>query len=439
MSSKSTLLAILQQAEYDRADFTKWVQNHQQEEAKITPEKWTLKLRVISILSLLFFWLPLPTALLLALTMVQPIETLLRLSFYTPAMLKLRILQLRGMKVVAIAGSYAKTSTKHIVKHALGDELQVVVTPKSYNTLLGIAKVILGELPLSTQVFVVEMGEFNHGDIKALANLVNPDEVIITPLGRQHLERFGSVEAIADQMKDLVTHLSQDPKHILLAEENERFFGEYNLPLYGSSDHSKLQVIGTDVSKRGTDYKIKIGEQVLSGFLPLFGAHQVRNALVSIWLAQKLDIKPATIVSKLTTVPYIERRHQPHFAANNVVILDNSYNTNPDAAVASLQLLQQLATKDRALVITAGFTELGKQTHQIHEAFGKLLPTYTEYLGLVNSPWVHDIVKGFISAGGHKDHVMIGKDIDEAFAKAESFVKPNGVVLFEGGYREIYV
>src|SRR5690554_3802461 len=141
--NKTTLLAILQQSEYDVPRLKQWVKDHASETQVIEPPEWTPKLKLINLVSSLLFFLPSVTAIAVATWVTFPLEQVIRWYYYFSATSKLLRAKKQGLVVVAIAGSYAKTSTKHILAHALGGSHQVLMTPKSINTLLGIAHVIL--------------------------------------------------------------------------------------------------------------------------------------------------------------------------------------------------------------------------------------------------------------------------------------------------------
>ncbi len=100
--------------------------------------------------------------------------------------------------VVAVVGSYGKTSTKHILAQLLQPSVNTLPTRKSFNTLMGVTRVINEDLKPEDRVFVVEMDAYGEGEIAAMSNLVHPRVAIITAVGPQHLERFGTLDHIAD-------------------------------------------------------------------------------------------------------------------------------------------------------------------------------------------------------------------------------------------------
>lgn len=432
-----TLLAILQQAEYEPERFLDWVSKHRNSSEHVKPEKWTPKLKLISVLSQLFFWLPLELKILSALRLLSPIDLLIRETYCGLAQILLWWRKQRGLQVVAIAGSYAKTSTKQILEHLLSEQLAVLITPKSINTPLGIAQVIFSSLKAKHQLFVVELGEYYQGDIESLARFVMPDYGIVTPIGRQHLERMGTQETVAETIHELRLYFESSPKDCLVAEQNNTFWDPEGAENYGTSDRSEWFVHNPEVSLRGTEFEV-VGADGFEQhvFTPLLGTHQAVNILPSVWLATRLKLSIEKVVARCATVPYVYRRHEPTFAENNVLILDNSYNTNPDSVQASFALLKALPA-DRRIMITLGFVELGEKSTEIHREFGQQLAKEIDYLGLIESPQAQCIIDGFVKAGGKRDRVYLGKNQEDTLAQLRDKIIPNTIVLFEGGYREI--
>jgi UDP-N-acetylmuramoyl-tripeptide--D-alanyl-D-alanine ligase len=438
--TKTTLLAILQQSEYSSKQLQDWVIAHGNDHLEIEPPKWTFKLKLINLLSSVFFFLPNLTAILMTLTLITPFETLLRWGIYLVASLKLAWLKSQGLNVVAIAGSYAKTSTKHILFHTFSESISTLMTPHSYNTLLGIAQVILKDLEPQHKLFIVEFGEYHPEDIPHLTRFIQPKWGILTPIGRQHLSIIGGFDEVINTFKTFVSHFTDHPDNLLSAESNRQYFPQKKTGFYGDEATSEYQVSKAIITRAGTEFDFvkKNSDQPHPVFTPLFGEHQAINALTAFWLATKLQLPTTEVIKRLRTMPYIHRRHEPTFAENDVLILDNSYNTNAESIKDSLKLLNQLEPTHR-IIITLGFTELGDQANQVHQELGALLAKKVDYVGLIKAPWSQSIIDGFIQAGGQESHIIVGTTQETALAQVQSHITPGSVVLFEGGYQEVYV
>lgn len=431
-----TLLAILQQSEYHWDYFSDWLKAHDHDLPKISPQKWTFKLKILKALSTILFFLPLKGKLQIALHVFNIFEFPIKLIIISLAKAKLRSLQRKGLLVVAIAGSYAKTSTKHTLSHLLKKEVSLVITPKSVNTPLGISQIILKKLSTDHKVFLVELGEYYLGDIRKLTNFVHPDFGILTPVGAQHLERMGSIEKIVSTMGELLDYFKNKKENIIIADQNLKHYGN-SWNYYGSDKENLYKISNAKVSQRGTDFSVNTPHQKLKAFSPLFGIHQAENLLPALWLADKLKLDAKKVLKTAATLPYISRRHEPTFSENNILILDNSYNTNPDSIKVSLDLINQLESSKK-IIITMGFLELGKESDKQHFKLGEILAKKVDYVGLIKSRWNDQVKAGFLKAGGSETNFIIASTPNEALDQLHDKITPNSIVLMEGGYQEIF-
>src|SRR5690606_7307390 len=137
-----------------------------------------------------------PVNLLLSHIVIWPLEYLIQLYYVKKASQKIKMID---AKKIAITGSFGKTSTKSILYHLLKDKFITKMSPKSYNTLMGISLMINNDATYSDEVLILEMGATHTGDIQKLVNLTNPHYAIITDIGPQHLETFKTIENIINE------------------------------------------------------------------------------------------------------------------------------------------------------------------------------------------------------------------------------------------------
>ena len=124
----------------------------------------------------------------------SPIEKWIQKGFYNKAKRKLE--EMPNLKVIGITGSYGKTSTKYIVSTILSQKYNVLMTPESFNTTMGVVRTINEKLNSMHNLFVCEMGAKQVGDIKEICDLVKPDYGILTAIGPQHLETFKTIDNV---------------------------------------------------------------------------------------------------------------------------------------------------------------------------------------------------------------------------------------------------
>src|SRR5579864_6375685 len=201
--------------------------------------------------------------------------------------------------VVAVVGSFGKTSTKHILAQLLQPEVNTLPTRKSFNTLMGVTRVINEDLTPDHRVFIVEMDAYAQGEIAAMSGLVHPQVAIITAIGPQHMERFGTIERIAAAMYEVAIALPADGTLILYtgdepgaalaqrARAERRRVIRYALSREGETVDADVVASSIRIDSRGGAFRWRWEAEGLDRevTIPLLGRHQVANvsaALVAV-------------------------------------------------------------------------------------------------------------------------------------------------------------
>ena len=249
------------------------------------------------------------------------------------------------LKVVAITASYGKTSIKNFLAHILSQEYKVYATPRSVNTLGGIVKDINEALPLDTNIYIVEAGARQKGDIDEIARLVNPHIAVVGCIGEQHLEYFKTLENIRNTKMELLhstrlekafVHLST---HVVLNE--------------------KIQLFGDDIRSiqatlQGTSFEV-----LLDGVYHLFtcnllGSFNAINLSAAIHVAHALGMQIETIKERITSLKSVDHRLQK-IEAGGKCIIDDSFNGNLEGMLSSYELIATYP--GRKVIITPGIIE----------------------------------------------------------------------------------
>jgi len=216
-------LYIFQILEYDLWQFIKWFIKYpfKRNLQKKHNLEFTLKIKILLILIIFWilifnfilgFWLTLlififlsPVFIFLSYITYLPLEIYYKNKLMSQA--KQKLASLHSLKIIAITGSYGKTSTKDMLYTLLWKKFRVVKTPKSFNTPMGLSQTILDYLKPNTQIFIAELGAYKIGDIKKLTEFLHPTIGVITAIAPQHLERFGSLENIKKAKMELFENL----------------------------------------------------------------------------------------------------------------------------------------------------------------------------------------------------------------------------------------
>jgi UDP-N-acetylmuramoyl-tripeptide--D-alanyl-D-alanine ligase len=348
--------------------------------------------------------------------------------------------------VIGITGSYGKTTTKFCTGAVLEQDRRTLVTPESYNSLLGVVRTINERLREEHEAFVVEMGMFRRGDIAELCELVHPTVGVITAIGPMHLERLGSIEAIAQAKGELLDALppggelvtnADDPRCVELAAR-----AHVPVTLFGIGNE-RAEVIARNV--RLVDGRTRF-ELLLDGpaseSIPvsagLLGRHNVANLLAAAAVGRALGIAPERIAAGLESVTAPAHRLQPiHNPAAGVVVIDDAYNSNPDGARAALEVLREHPAA-RRLLVTPGMVELGELEPELNRAFGEQAAAACDIAILVGPERAAPIREGLAQAGMDAAGVHVVRDIAEATALLAGLARAGDVVLFENDLPDTY-
>lgn len=342
---------------------------------------------------------------------------------------------------IGITGSYGKTSVKEIIKTILSQKYRVLATPSSYNTPMGIA-LTARQLDSTHDVFIAEMGARSKGDIKTLANIVKPTYGILTGINNQHLETFESIENIKDTKFELFENLPKD---------GQAFFSIDSAgakELYERYDGNKMacgiaspegEVTATDIlmDEKGTTFTLNIkGEQSVKCNTVLLGKHAVSNICLAAAVAYKIGMTPQEIATGINRINTIMHRLELRPNNQNIVIIDDSYNSNEDGVNAAMEVLSTF--KGRKIVLTPGLVELGKMENVLNLEFGKTLAKHADIVFVIGKHNAEMLVSGLKEAGMPIENIFFAKTLNKANQELNAILKEGDVVLFENDLPDNY-
>ncbi|WP_340105218.1 UDP-N-acetylmuramoyl-tripeptide--D-alanyl-D-alanine ligase [Rhodohalobacter sp. 8-1] len=376
--------------------------------------------------------------------LMKPVETSIQSGFKRQARRKIE--SMPHLKVVAITGSYGKTSTKFVIDAFLKERLNVCVTPGSFNTPMGICKVINNDLHSNHQVLILEMGARYEGNIKELCDIAQPDISVVTNVGISHLETFGSKEAIAREKSTLARELKPGGTLVLNGSDPVvREMGE------GRSDIQRIltgeenrQVWAEDrsIDENGTAFTLHWQKDGKTDSVhvqtKLLGDHNVQNILQAAAVAQLFDIRLKTIAVAASRIEPVEHRLELK-KRGELTVIDDAFNSNPIGAKNAVDLLAEFKT-GRRIIITPGMIELGELEEQENRAFGEhIAQSGIELAILVGERQTAPIRQGIeeTSYPGKPD-VKVASTLFEANDILSSYARAGDVVLYENDLPDSY-
>lgn len=334
---------------------------------------------------------------------------------------------------IAVVGSYGKTSVKNILRCLLSERYSVIATPASYNTPIGVAKTVFSSEFAEKQILIAETGARKSGDIAALCALVKPDYVAFTGVCAQHLETFGSVEAVwkeksaAIRAAKRVAVCGADLKPYL-----ERDFAEdARVRLVSAEDISEVSFGATS-----TAFTLHVGEEKIRAEIPLLGEAATENVLLAVTLAQELGLTAAEIADGLKKLQPIPHRLQC-IESGGAFILDDGYNANPRGAKAALVALGRFA--GRKCVVTPGIIECGVLERELNATLGADIAALApERVILVGDTLVGAVKDGYAAAGGDMERLTVAATLKAAQAELQNWIGAGDAVLFLNDLPDVY-
>ena len=371
----------------------------------------------------------------------KPLEEKINKEYYIQASEKIKKMNVNS---VGITGSYGKTSTKFITETILKEKYRVLKTPESYNTPMGISKIINNELTDDYDVFIAELGATKTGDIDEVAKLTNPKIGIITSIGPCHLETFKSIENIMRTKYELIENLPDDGIAIFNYDNEyvkrlaDKTFKEKLL--YGIDNIEDTDVFATNihVDSLGSSFSLCIKSLgVIECRTKLLGKHNILNILGGAAIASVLGLSLNEIKRGISNLEAVEHRLQLIDNGLGILVIDDAFNSNPDGAKAALDVLNSFTDK-RKIIVTPGMVELGDIEETENFKFGEQIACVCDIAILIGKKRTLPIYQGMKKHNFNEDNLYVVNSLNEATEILKSLTKVNDVVLFENDLPDTY-
>lgn len=377
--------------------------------------------------------------------LVKPVELYIQNGFKKQAREKLA--SISDLKVIAITGSYGKTSTKFVIDAFLKERINVCVTPGSFNTPMGICKVINNDLEARHNVLILEMGARYEGNIKELCSIARPDIAVITNVGLSHLETFGSREAIFREKSSLAREMKyrgtlvlngDDPLVLKMADLRN----DANIVITGVG--GTVQALNVETGPEGTSFLMQWLDE--AGNLQqqetirtrLLGSHNIQNLLLGAAVAREFGIRMKTIALAASKMEPVEHRLELK-QQNGLVVIDDAFNSNPIGAKNAVDVLTSFS-QGRKIIITPGMIELGEAEEEENHKFGRHIGNSGINLAiLVGEEQTRPIYEGIRAADNPGSvEIKVVNSLFEANDLLSEYARQGDVVLYENDLPDTY-
>ena len=329
-----------------------------------------------------------------------------------------------GKTVVGVVGTNGKTSTKELLKAALGAGLETHATQGNLNNLVGVPLTLLA-IPDAADVAVIEMGTNQPGEVARLRGIVEPDVTVVTSIAEEHLEGLGDLAGVmreelaaCDGVASAIVPAGQPD---VVAEARKRA----GTVIAAGLDEGDLRAERWELAADGCG-SLSLGGVTID--VPLRGVHNLRNTMLALAAARALGVSWEQAARGIRAMPVPPMRSHVE-AIGRVTLVNDAYNSNPGSARAALELLQHAGRGRQRVAILGTMLELGPSGPTLHEALAR---------DALASPI--EIVAGlgeFAAAleraadGSTKDRLVTATDVDSLWNRLVSRLEPDAVILLK--------
>lgn len=365
---------------------------------------------------------------------LKPVENHINQGYYNDAK---RILDsMPDLKIVGITGSYGKTSTKHYLNRILSEKYDVMMTPGSFNTTMGVIRTVREYLKPYNEVFICEMGAKQPSDIKEICDLVNPSIGIVTAVGEQHLESFKTIENVQRTKFELVDALPTDGFAVVNNDFQfvaNRKVDNVKCIRYAVSATDNAQYTAEDIvyTPNGTTFSIVTPDgNKLTFATKLVGECNVSNLLAAIIVALHMDVPVEKIRYAVSNIEQVEHRLNMKRTPGGVTIIDDAFNSNPTGSKMALDVLKMM-TSGRRIIVTPGMIELGDRQEELNRQFGNAIATSADIAIIVGSYNREAITSGIKDNKNTIAEIHTVDSFNDAQRLLSTILKSGDTILYE--------
>lgn len=320
----------------------------------------------------------------------------------------------------------------------LKSKYNVLCSPKSYNTPMGITKTILEKLKPFHEILILEMGADHNHDINKICKIVKPNISIITSVGNQHLKTFKTINNIINTKFEIVKNTKNNGFFVTntINEICLNYFNNSPIKCFNvdKNYNAYLKITNIFANENGLNFEIEMENNTYKFTTNLLGKFNVYNICLSIIVAYKLGVALNDLKNIVENLKPVEHRLCVKQLKNGITLIDDSFNSNLVGACEAVESLMLFKNKHK-IIITCGMVELGEKQFEENFNFGKSLKDVDEVI-VVNTTNFKAISEGLKSVCNKKPKLF--KSFNSAFEYVNTLNK-NLVVLIENDLPDAYI
>ncbi len=335
---------------------------------------------------------------------------------------------------IAVTGSNGKTTTKDMAYHVLGNFKSVSRSRESFNNFVGVPLTIF-ETETAHDFCIVEMGTNAPGEIKRLSEIIFPDFTILTNISHAHLEGLENIEGVASAKSEFIENMAEDGTLITNADDDwcnqiaNRFNG--NVISFGFDQSAHIKA--SNVKRNDSGFVFTVNDSFTVN-LPVFGRHNIYNALAVIAMCDAIGVGIEVICDKFMDFKLPPMRMERQIFGD-IVVINDSYNSNPSSMSSALDEFSQLMTSGRKVLICGDMLELGNYAERLHKEVGaKVADANIDVLWTVG-PFSRFVAEEAIANGMPRENILSCETSEEMCSFVASQLKKDDTVLIKGSRR----
>lgn len=394
--------------------------------------------RIFSTIAFLLSFIS-PLLVLLSWLLTMPIEKAFSAYYINDA--KKILKSHNNLKVIGITGSYGKTTSKFILTRILSEKFNVVCTPQSFNTPMGVVRTIREELKPQTEIFVCEMGAKNVGDIKEICDIAEPDLGLITSVGPQHLETFKTVDNVYKtkfELADAVTNkngqifINGNSNEIINRTDREKYV------IYGTEPEFNYNAENISYGRNGSTFEVTLGNETVKLTTKLLGLHSIINITGAAAIAHTLGVPADDIKFAVASLKPTEHRLELKTSVNGSLLIDDAYNANPEGCLEAVRVLGSFEGMKK-VIITPGLIELGDKEYECNYNLGLEASKYCDIMIFVGQNRSKPMVAAAKDAAFKEENIFVADSFMDAMNIYTKFADNNTIVLLENDLPDNYL
>ena len=371
---------------------------------------------------------------------LMPYERLVEIRFMKRA--KKKLAKYPYLIKIGITGSYGKTTTKYILNSILSKKYNVCMSPHSFNTSMGLCKVVDKYLEPYHEVMIAEMGASETGDINYLCKFIKPSMGIITGISNQHLRTFFSMNNIKNTKYELVKNVEKQDNAFMVFNGTNEIVEEFytkckcDKNIIGTKKDCDIVFSNVKLSLTGTTFDITYNKNTYTVKTNLIGQGVVQDICMAMCIALRLEMQIEDIIDAIKDIKQISHRLEVK-NENDYTILDDSYNSNTFGYKQALEMLS--IAKGKKIIVTPGLVELGRAENDCNKTLGNDISKICDVCIIVNESNYNAIEQGIKENTNSKTQIIKAVNLDDAKIKLSSIIEKDSCILFENDLPDNYL